>query len=92
MSKTGDTYAQPRVRVFRAWYEATMPLREKDGRKWLQFYDVVMGYALGSLDAPSFEDAELAQLWQQTRVKPYTPGNIGYIKLAKNGGRNDERR
>lgn len=92
MKPTSNTYSQPRVRVFRAWYEATMPLRERDGRKWLQFYDAVMGYALGSLNAPSFDDAELADLWRLTKVRPYTPGKIGYIKLGKIGGRNDERR
>lgn len=31
MKPTSNTYSQPRVRVFRAWYEATMPLRERDG-------------------------------------------------------------
>ena len=92
MKPTSNTYSQPRVRVFCTWYEATISLRERDGRKWLQFYDAVMGYALGCLNAPAFDDAELEDLWQRTMVKQYTPGKIGYIKLVKRGGRNDERR
>ena len=83
-------YSRPRVRVFRTWYEATRPLRERNGMKWLQFFDAVFAYALGSSGHPTFEDGELAQLWQRTKIKPYTPCKIGYIKLSKNGGKHYE--
>ena len=78
-----DTNKQPRVRVFRTWYEATMPLRERDGKKWLQFYDAVMGHALDGSTPPAFEDAELAELWERTNIRPYdaTTDKPGWVKV-----------
>ena len=92
MTGNNTGYEQPRVRVFRLWYEATMPLRKKDGKRWLRFYDSVMGFALGNLKEPDFsDDGELEELWRRTKVKSYSPGKMGYIKLTKKEARDETR-
>ncbi len=79
-----STYPEPRVRVYGDLVEKVEKLRAD---KRLRFYDVVFAYAFGEGSKPVFDDPELAELWQQTDVRPYTPGRRGYIKLSQRGGR-----
>ena len=74
------------MKIYASWYEATMSLRKRDGRKWLHLYDTVIAHALGEKGAPTYDDPELAELWSRTKVRQYSPGKMGYIKLSKRGG------
>ena len=86
MSKT---YPQPRVRIFRSWYEMLEPLHEREPQQWLHFVDAVYNYVY-RLKEPDFsDDAELQELWNNTNARPYDSANDkpGWIKVWKKGRR-----
>lgn len=76
---------EPRVRIYREWFEMIEPLHEKEPQKWLRFHNAALDYVYNRAIPDFADDSELAALWERTNARPFDASinKPGWIKVWK---------